>query len=296
VLTLVSSVLLVVFLVIPEAIFRLIYGFFIPTKVWILTRVEKAFRAVLLTIIPFFLAMAFSWYLPGPDRWPFPVTPNGIHERRVDYRLVEAALYSEAEFQKSNAQFWPAFTRCIRRQARLAFWYYLLVALEAWRLGKLSSNYHKHKWFADKFLSSYISQWYPLLTPPNKEIQADVLCTNETLYQGNISQYFLKDGELAGFILENPKRFHRPLFHKAREEGKEPKKTDYWIPIPSSQMYFFVDKILNINLSYISLAKPDLIPDSSAVAKFLRPQFGSLKVSVKTKQETLSDGEKKRDL
>lgn len=297
-LTLVSSVLLVVFLVIPEAIFRLIYGFFIPAKALVLTRTEKAFRAVLLALIPFSLALILSWYLPGPDRWPFPVGQNGTEERRADYKLVQSAMYSEAEFGKSKAEFWPAVTRCLRRQARLAFWCYMLVGLEAWGIGKLSSQYDKHRWFADKFLSSYLSHWYPLLAPRDKEVQADILCTNETLYQGAVSQYFLKDGELTGLILEKPKRFHRTLYHKAMEEGMEPKKKDYWVPIPSTHMYFFEDKILNTNLTFISLStKPtDLIPDSTAVEKFLKSEFGSVKVSVKTEQKEAPDADKKRIL
>ncbi len=288
-LTLAFSVLLVSYLIIPEAIFRFIFGLFIPTKALILTRIEKAFRAVLLALIPFSLALALSWYVPGPDRWPFPVEQNRAELRRTDYKLVASAFYSETEYRNSKAEFWPALTRTTRRQVRLTCWYYLLVVLEAWGLGKLASQYDKlrvnrfYKWFADSFLSAYISQWHPLLTLRDKEIQADILCTNETLYQGNVSQYFLKDGELSGIILDKPRRFNRALFHKAKDEGKMPEKKDYWISIPSKHMYFFVDKILNMNLTYITTSTE--ITDSTAVEKFLTAEFGSLKVSVKGEQK-----------
>jgi hypothetical protein len=60
-------------------------------------------------------------------------------------------------------------------------------------------------WFADKVLFNYISEWHPLLTPylyvdPKTAVQADILCTNEVLYQGTVSQYFLKDGQLSGIF------------------------------------------------------------------------------------------------
>jgi len=291
VLPLTFSVLLVVYLIIPEAIFRVACGLFIPTKVLTLTRIEKAFRAVLLAIIPFLLGFGASLYVPGPDRWPWPISSdqNTAEKKQADYELVASDLYSESEFHATKDQFWPALTRSARRQVRLASWYYVFVALEALLIGKLASQYDKlhtnqfYKRFADTVLSPYISHWYPLLTPHNAKVQADILCTNGILYQGIVSQYFLKEGDLLGVILEQPKRFNREPFHKAKGEGQAAEKKDYWVSIPSRHMYFFSEKILNMNLTYIT-ASPQ-ITDSAAVENFLTAEFGgSLKVSVKTEQ------------
>jgi hypothetical protein len=291
VLPLTFSVLLVIYLIVPEAIFRVVSGFFIPNKVLTLTRIEKAFRAVLLAIVPFLLGLGISLYAPGPDRWPLsiPSDQNTTAQKQADYKLVASDLYSDSEFSATKDQFWPALSRSTRRQARLVFWYYLLVALEALVIGILISQHDRlnanqfYKRFADTLLSPYISQWYPLLTPHDVKVQADVLCSNGVLYQGIVSQYFLKEGELAGVILEQPRRFNREPFHKAKSEGQAVEKKDYWVPIPSRHMYFFAEKILNMNLTYIT-ASP-LITDPAAVKDFLAAEFGSsLKVSVKTEQ------------
>jgi len=297
VLALVLSVLLTVYLVVPEAIFKFIFGFYIPTRTFVLTGTETAYRAVLVAFLPFWFSLALCWYVPGPRHWPFPVEHNSVQQRRTDYKTVASGLYSEAEYAKSKTEFWPAFTRCSRRQVRLILWYFLLVALEAWITGFVASSYARlknvqtdsslsvaktllnrisrwltdlRKWLNDRFLSPYISHWHPLLTPnllSDTEIQADVLCTNEVLYQGTISQYFMKDGDLSGIILQKPRRFNRALFLKAKEEGQKPDKKNYWVPIPSQHLYFFAEKIINMNLSYVTVS--DKIRDPANIEKFL---------------------------
>lgn len=306
-LALVFSVLLTVYLIVPEAIFRFVFGWFLPTKEFVLTRTETAYRAVLVSILPFALALAFCWYVPGPRDWPFPVNQNTAQLRRKDYKTVASGFYSAAEFARSQTEFWPAFTRCSRRQSRLVSWYLLLVALEALVSGWLALRYAKfnhskyYRWLADKFLFQYISIWHPLLTPyllPDTEVQADILCTNNTLYQGSVSKYFLKDGQLSGIILNKPRRFDRPAYLTAKEEGKTPQKNDYWIPIPSQNLFFFADKIFNMNLSYVTVSGK--IADSSVVEKFLAEELsplakdlGKLTVSVEKEKAPPPDKDEK---
>src|SRR6202007_5958 len=129
------SVLLTVYLIGPAAIFSVFFGFFIPTRTFTLTRTETAFRAVLISFFPFWLAMWLSWDIPGSRSWPLSVEQNSVQQRRVDYKIVTSSLYGDAQFARSKDVFWPALTRCARRQVRLAFWYFLLVAGEALLLG-----------------------------------------------------------------------------------------------------------------------------------------------------------------
>jgi hypothetical protein len=309
VLTLVFSILLTVYLIIPEAIFRFFFGFFIPTRTYVLTRTETAFRAVLISFFPFCLAMWLSWDIPGPRSWPLPVEQNSAQQRRADYKTVTSGFYSEAEFAKSTNAFWPALTRCSRRQARLAFWYFLLVAGEATLLGFFASRYASYsgkpfyRWLSDRILSPYISQWHPLLTQdllPGTVVQADILCTNDTLYQGTVSQYFMKEGELSGIILQKPRRFDRDPYLRAKSEGAKPEKKDYWISIPSQHLYFFADKIVNMNLSYVTVA--GTVASSAAVEKFLAEEFspltkslGKLRVSVVGRKESGATEQKKTE-
>jgi hypothetical protein len=289
VIALVFSALFTVYLLVPEAIFRLIFGLFIPPRAFVLTRIEKAYRAVLITILPFLIAWGLSWYAPGygPQNFPFRVTQDSVQQRRSDYKIVAAAFYSDTEFAKEGNQFWPAATRCARRQARLVFWYLSFVGLEALCMGLVAANYPKLenpilKWISNWFLSTYISQWHPLLPKGGSDIvQVDILCSNEGLYQGELVDYFLKDGELSGIILQNPRRFDRPRYIKAKEEAEkkaeakpvEPK--DYWRKIPSESLYFFADKILNINLTYLN---------PKSVKTFLAQEFQNIQLKVSVRE------------
>jgi hypothetical protein len=304
VLALAFSVLITVYLVIPEALFRYIFGSFVPTRSFVLTRVETVYRAVLVAIIPLLLASFLAWFVPGPRNWPFPVSENTDQLRRSDYKIVAAALYSDAEFTRTQRDFWPAFTRSSRRQARLVIWYYLMLALTAWGAGKLATKYGEYKdnrlykALADRFLFKYISQWYPLLTPyllPNTIVQADILCTNGTLYQGRVADHFLSGGELSGIILQEPRRFDRKSYLEKKETGAKPDKEEYWVPIPSELMYFFADKIFNLNLTYLDLS--GRVPDTRNVERYLESLFGKktgkLSVSVKGATEAPAEHTKK---
>ncbi len=281
------SVLFTLYLLVPEAIFRTIFGFFIAPRNFVLTTTERAYRAVLVTLLPFSAALACSWYVPGVRDVPFPIKQNTVQLRRSDYKTVLAGMYSEAAFKESQKEFWPATTRCIRRQGRLVLWYYLLVTFESTALGWLASRYPKHRTSrfyrsaADKLLFPFISEWLPLLTPylllPGTTVQADILCTNDILYQGVVSEYFVQDGKLSGIILHKPRRFERTLYLKAKDEekqgGKKPDRKDYWIPIPSENLYFFPDKILNMNLTYLSPAGTPASVD--AVTNLIEEVLGS---------------------
>jgi hypothetical protein len=273
---LVFSALFTIYLLVPEAVFRLVFGFFIPSRSFVLTRTEKAYRAVIITVLPFLIAWGLTWYMPGPRSFPFPIHENSVQQRRADYKEVSAAFYSDAEFTRQGKEFWHALTRCSRRQARLVSWYILLVGLEALFIGLLAANYPRLKnkalkWISNSFLSAYISQWHPLLPLDGPIVQVDILCADHTLYQGELSDYFLKDGELSGIFLKKPFRFDRPAYLKAKEDAaREGKKLDlkiFWRQIPSQHLYFFADKILNINLTYLTASGESTNPE--AFQKFL---------------------------
>lgn len=282
------SLLLTLYLIIPEAVFRTIFGWYVPPRNFVLSSAETAYRALVVALLPLAFAWVGTWYLPVMQTFPFSVKSNTAESRRADYRAVTSALYSEEEYRNSKKEFWPAFTRCSRRQGRLIAWYMLFIGLEAWAAGRLAADYAKYRiflfynWLADKFLFSYISEWHPLLTPymfvdKDTTVQADILCTNGILYQGTVTQHFVKDGTLTGIFLTKPKRYNRDLYVKDREalekEGKKPDKDAYWQKIPSENLYFFADKIFNMNLTY----KPPIgkVADEEAVRKLVIEIIGS---------------------
>lgn len=58
---------------------------------------------------------------------------------------------------------------------------------------------------------------------------------------------------------------------KAKGSDKQPVPKDYWKPIPSKNLYFFSDKIVNINLTYLtSLGHP---ADPDAMKQFLENEI-----------------------
>jgi len=264
VIALAASVVLTLYLLIPSSIFRLIFGFFVPLRNFARSRGEEVFQGVMSTVLPIALTLVLVWAISPFDRHPFSFSDTA-QTRRADYKLVAGALYSEAVFRQSGDAFWKAMTRTGRRQGRFLAWYYLLVIAEGLIVGVLSVSYPTltgrrwynrcYKWSADKVLLPNISEWHVLLTPfffKNKGtvVRADILCVDGTLYRGKVVQHSLdKEGQLAGLIITEAKRYARDSYLRDQEKGPV-KKEDYWHSIPGARLYVFADKILNLNLTY----------------------------------------------
>jgi len=180
--------------------------------------------------------------------------------------------------------------------------------MEAFSFGYLSKSYGKfqqnsprYRWIADTFLLPNISEWYPLLTDftfshkPTR-IKADILC-DDTLYQGTVAKHFLdKDGKLSGIILTDPLRFDRRAYLLAKDAGQKPKADDYWREIPSAKLYFFADRISNLNLSYDAIEADEAILlgyVGKVLKKGLSPKRISITVEIQPSPEkpgSASDG------
>jgi hypothetical protein len=290
VLALILSLLVVLYLIVPDAIFRFVFKWFVPLRTLVPAKPETIYRAVVLASIPFVITMLLVWYVPLFNAWPFRVEGTS-QQRRADYRIVTSALYSEAQFNKfdSCGEFWPAFTRCSRRQARLLVWFYLAVFGEGLLFGFLSANYGKYQrnslysLLAESLLLPNISEWHLLLTPfvfPDKKatVSADVLCTDGTLYNGEVTQYFLDGSKMSGMILGKPRRYDRRTYLADVDKGLKPDKTKYWKDIPSTKLYIFADRILNINLNYLPY---DSMPGPAR--DFIAQSIGDSRISITVK-------------
>jgi hypothetical protein len=100
------------------------------------------------------------------------------------------------------------------------------------------------------------------------------------LYQGIVTQYFMKDDQLIGIFLQDPRRFDRQGYLKdketytqAIEKRDKPKADDYWRSIPSQNLYFFVEKIINMNLSYIT--PEGTVASTEAIGRLLAEVLGT---------------------
>jgi hypothetical protein len=297
VLALVFSLLLALYLIIPEALFRIIFGMFVPLRSFVLSKTETAYRAVGVVGIPLLAGYLFVLSVPLAQRHPFHFEDTW-QLRRADYKVLLATMYSEKEFSRSTTEFWPALTRSSRRQGRLAVWYYgfvIVFALSGGMLARFMPYLRKYvvhrnvskkvyELVLHKILVRYISQWYVLLTPflvPGSTIQADILCVDGTLYRGQVFQHYLDEGKLSGIILIGPERFDRTSYRQAKDADENPDKNMYWIRIPSENLYFFADKILNLNLRY---ANPE------NMREFITKQLGETGLSITV--DTESDAEK----
>ncbi len=226
---------------------------------------EELNEILLLLFLIFFVVYALVWFVPPFTSFPFGFN-DSTAQRRLDYKIVVDDIAGRPSDRSDRAAFWGAFGRCVRRQARLLSWYYALVLASACMLGHAAKSYGeyqedhpRYRWVADTFLLPNISEWYPLLTNftiKNKatKVQADILC-DDTLYQGTVAKHFLnKDGSLSGIILTAPKRFDRQAYVAAKNAGTtggaKPKKEDFWREIPSARLYFFADRISNLNINY----------------------------------------------
>ena len=137
-------------------------------------------------------------------------------------------------------------------------------------------------------------EWYPLLTDfalkdKPARIKADIL-SDDTLYQGTVAKHFLdKDGKLSGIILTEPRRFDRRAYLGDKDAGRSPKADDYWRDIPSAKLYFFAERISNLNLNYdATQADKDIL--NKYLNKLLKG-VGSTKTITVEMQQTPKPGE-----
>jgi hypothetical protein len=292
VIALVVSCLIAAYLLIPNALFRLVLSFKVPLKIFQERKIEDLTRAVVTLGAVFLIALLATWYCPFFKAHPFGF-PDTRQLRSSDYRIVASSFYSEALFKEYGNAFWDALSRSLRRQSRFICWYYLLVTGVAWFSGLLSKRYGQlrrfkpYSKFADIYLLPHISQWYVLLTSftfrdKGTVVKADVLMTDDTLYRGDVAQHFVDaDGNLSGLFLANPSRFDRRTYLREKDFWKNTRPASfYWRPIPSAKLYLIGGKIVNLNLNY---EPPKAFPET--VEKYLgKLQKTPIAVSVSTVQ------------
>jgi hypothetical protein len=261
VITLTFSAFIAAYLLVPNALFRFLLGWFVPIRVFQSTRTEEITRAVVTLFFIFWFALLLVWYVPGFNAWPCPFSDN-VRQRTSDYSIVASGLYSESMFQAYKQAFWDSFWRSLERQAHFLFWYYVFVIVAALLTGFFSRRYGKwrhnrlYSWFADAYFLPHMSQWHAILTgftfPDKTKVRADVLMTDDTLYSGEIAEYFLNgDGSLAGLFLKEPERFDRTRYLKERDSwGTTRPVAKFWRHIPSAKLYLLGPKIVNLNLNY----------------------------------------------
>jgi len=237
VLAIASSILFVLYFLLPQLLFTFILGKFVPLRSLVRTKMEEVNDVLFFLFFIFFLVLFLVWFVP-----PFTHFPFGFDDspslRRLDYKILVDDLTGDATVRADRDCVWRAFGRCARRQGRVLSWYYFFIIAVAWGSGSTAKNYGKYqqnhpryRWLADTFLIPNLSEWYPLLTnftikDKRTKVKVDILC-DDTLYQGFVQEYFLgKEGGLSGIILTSPRRFDRQAYLAAKNAGENVKRDE----------------------------------------------------------------------
>jgi hypothetical protein len=263
---LLASVMLGLYLLLPDFLFDRFTAKFGELKRRTRTRVEELAAGVVVVLFPLLATYALvhiSWYLGHYPHWP--ASDDSLISKSRDYQIVFSSLYSEHYFDANERQFWDAFYRTVTRQFRFLCWFYSVLALEIWFVRRLTANFYRIVGSAGfKRFTSWIlrraSQWETLLTTfvfnpkENRSVQVDILTGNGQLYRGTIGdKFFDKDGNLEGILLLSAQRFRQRKYLKDEDAagGKSPPAVKYWKDIPGKKFYIVAKEISTINLDYV---------------------------------------------
>ncbi len=306
---LVASLFFLFYVFVPGSIFRFATSLAIPLKKFQKTKTQEITFAVLASLLPFCLTLALVW--GGGWRevdWPFP-TRDTDAQRQGAYQTVFSGLVSNQQLDDSLAKgkFWPAVTDVGRRQSRFLFWYYVFMMLEAWIFWYLVSRYKKLQgrgWYdaiAAHFLLPSISEWHVILSSfaiktddeKNREIELDLLSTDNILYRGKLIEYFTNaEGELSGVLLQRAYRFDRENYVEDRKAQHDPSKQDreqkivkdkesYWRKIPGADLFYIPkERISNFNVRH---EKRPISPATPAAIKAILAERGVRQVTISEK-------------
>jgi hypothetical protein len=274
-----TTAVLVAYILIPAAVFRVVFSWFVPLKKSPRTRAEEITFALLIAVLPFQLAraLAFGHGLLAP----FELDAAGLATWRV---LAEAVLSDDLGVH--TAAFWEALGRVAAHQRHFVAAFYVLVVVEAVLFG-LVGRYHGTmvaalepgagrlaplrrcarallRFASARLLFPSISEWDAVFTPslfvPRRQratAHVDVLTTDDHLYRGQVADYFLDaQGKLSGLYLVGAQRFQREEFTAARKAPAPPRGTalasdDYWREIGGRQLFVDADKIGTINVRFV---------------------------------------------
>ncbi|MCU1310321.1 MAG: hypothetical protein JWO20_1446 [Candidatus Angelobacter sp.] len=302
-LALATSLIVALYLIAPELLFRLAFSKFLPLKSIIRTKAEELGRALFTIAIPFIIAVFLVHHVPLVKDWPLSLE-DSRNQKLSDYKIFAAAIISDKALEGTKEQFLEAVPRIASRQGRFLFWFYLCTMLEGVVMGLATANYGRLKhspyglgradiWVIEQFMLPKISEWQVLLTtftlPSHQDqVHADILMSDDTLYSGRVFQHYLDlGGQLTGLIIVEPKRFDRRQYLIDKdachdiEARKKINPKEYWRNIPSAKLYLFADKIVNLNLNYVS-NKPSLDIIHRYIEQTLRR--GKLRMSISTKR------------
>lgn len=267
-----TTCLLLAYVLLPAALFRVVFSSFVRLKKSPRTRAEEVTFAALVAVVPLQLA---RWAAFGGAPSLF---PHLTAATTADLRVMVATLAGAA----LDTAFWDSASRLFVLQGRFLAWFYPAVAIEALLFGLLGRHYGTlqaalgkaaPRWprlarggraaleFAGaRLLFPGISEWDALFTPslfvPRRERAAahvDVLTSDNHLYRGQVAEYFLDgEGRLRGLYLTRAQRFQRDRYVAACiGRAERPAADAFWRDIGGHQLYVDAAKVGTINVRFV---------------------------------------------
>lgn len=269
-LALLTTYLIVAYILIPGVLFRLPASLFIRLRLFQLTKTQEATFGCFVSLLPFLLALFFVWHVPIARNRPFSLPNRDLQEYKDDYRRALTLVVAEdpSKLLQSTpgqpSKYALSMNNLEHRQFRFLTWYYVFITCEGVLFGYMARKYGDwsdiriYEWVARKFLLSNVSEWQLLLTDftfpkkPKRDVFADVLC-DDHLYRGRVGDYFLDtSGGLSGIFMKNVERFRSKEFEEARRgpDRVQADKEQFWSEIPGANFYIPADKITNLNVRF----------------------------------------------
>jgi hypothetical protein len=268
-LALATTVLLLLYVVLPATLFRFSLSLLFRTKKRPRSRTEEVTLAILVSGVPLQVARWIAF-----RHSPFSLF-NCTPTSRTDYKTLLDTVFQDAG--PLGQEFWSALARVAWQQWTFLRWFYLLVVVEALALGLvlryagalLSRRREREgrgrwRWLTDavtfvveralsRVILPNISEWDAFFnTRLHKGTPHVDVVTSEDLHRGQVADYFLDDdGKLSGLCLKSAQRFRRERYRDTAEGNKEKSSEDYWKAIPGDLLYIAAENIVNINLRYV---------------------------------------------
>lgn len=270
-LPLLVTVLATAYFVVPDLLYRFVFGLFLIRKVMNAPRNEELMHGAFWSLIPLSLAWTTRRWLT----FRFPASVG------VATQQVFSCLHNDKIFEISRPNFFSAFEVFTAANFALLARVYLFVVVCSVGLGLMARNFGNLRLKAkphpriSKALHAIvlprISEWHfalssMLLADPQQYcVSVDVRLKGGLLYRGNVSEKKIaSDGTLQTLILSSVQRFLQPDFDrdllKFEAKGTQRKispsqKPDsdlYWRRIPGELFVIVGSDISTVNVRHVS--------------------------------------------
>src|SRR5438270_265002 len=166
---LIASVLLGLYVFLPDFLFSKLASPFAELKRYQRTKLEEITAGIVVAAIPFFTTWGLSHHEWFFGHWPFPIFENES-DKILEYKRLYLAAYRDEYFVSHESQIWQALDHVRWHQLRFLFWNYSFLLFEILITIWLSTNYgrFKNNWLYRHLIASWllkrVSEWEILFT------------------------------------------------------------------------------------------------------------------------------------